>query len=354
MSWLEQQVRQTKLLQILLCFVVIAAVGAALFLNQRYFENLRAGPYTIPVTELSAAQSADDLARYWVNIMPTRLLDTGVDHVSVRKRYGVETGRSVTGHYWVAAVGDRLLFIETSGAMQVLPNQMITGKLVDTPQNVGDHLTRGINPATKAKVLPMMLKTDDFAMPAYVGLSGAALATTGALIWALIAGFRALAPRGHRALRALEAASVSLDEAGRSIEEDLRARAILKIGSYTLTRGYMVRTGLGFDVRALQDLLWAYPIVVSHKLYGFIPTGKSHKLALFFPNKKLTLKVGRGVGERAMDALPRVAPWTILGHSLDLERAWARQRPQFVAHVAERRAQVLAQQAGAAPSAQSA
>src|SRR5262249_48812246 len=156
--------------------------GAALFLNQRYFENLRAGPYTIPVTELSAAQSADDLARYWVNIMPTRLLDTGVDHVSVRKRYGVETGRSVTGHFWVAAVGDRLLFIETSGATQVLPNQMLTGKLIDTPQNVSDHLMRGINLATKAKVLPMMLKTGDFAMPAYVGLSGAALATAGALI----------------------------------------------------------------------------------------------------------------------------------------------------------------------------
>src|SRR5262245_42063016 len=213
MSWLEQQVRQTKLLQILLCFVVIAAVGAALFLNQRYFENLRAGPYTIPVTELNAAQSADDLARYWVNIIPTRLLDTGLDHISIRKRYGVETSRSVTGHYWVAVVGDRLLFIETSGAMQVLPNQMITGKLVDTPQNVSDHLTRGINSATKAMVLPMMLKMGDFAAPAYVGLSVAGLATAGALIWALIAGFRALAPRRHRALRALQAASVSLDEA---------------------------------------------------------------------------------------------------------------------------------------------
>src|SRR5262245_58736493 len=189
MSWLEQQVRQTKLLQILLCFGVIVAVGVALFLNQRYFENLRAGPYTITATELSAAQSADDLVRYWVNVVPTRLLDTGVDHVSVRKRYGVETGRSVTGHYWVAVVGDRLLFIEASSAVPVLPNQMITGKLVDTPQNVSDHLMRGINQATKAKVLPMMLNTGDFAMPAYVGLSGAALATAGALIWALIAGF---------------------------------------------------------------------------------------------------------------------------------------------------------------------
>src|SRR5262245_15965782 len=120
MSWLEQQVRQTKLLQVLLCFGVIVAVGAALFLNKRYFDNLRAGPYTIPVAELSAAQSADDLARYWVNIIPTRLFDTGVDQVSVRKRYGVETGRSVTGHFWVAVVGDRLLVVETSGAMQML------------------------------------------------------------------------------------------------------------------------------------------------------------------------------------------------------------------------------------------
>src|SRR5262245_59274784 len=140
MSWLEQQVRQTKLLQMLLCFAAIAAVGAALFFNLRYFENLRAGPYTIPAAELSAARSADDLSRYWVNITPARLVDTGVDHISVRKRYGVETDRSVTGHFWVAAVGERLLFIETSGTARVLPNQTITGKLIDTPQKISDHL----------------------------------------------------------------------------------------------------------------------------------------------------------------------------------------------------------------------
>ena len=341
MSWLKQQVRQTRLLHVALGVGAIAAVGAGIALNQRYFENLRAGPYAIPLSELVATQSADDLARYWVSLRPAQLLDTGVDHLSVRKRYGVETGRSVTGHFWVAVVGDRLLFVETSGAAP-LANQAITGKLVDTPHNVSNHLMQGVNPVVKAKVLPIMLKTGDFAAPAYIGLSAAAAISGIALMWALVAGVRALSPGNHRALRALQAASISLDEAGHSITEDMRTGSSLQVGTYRLTREYLVRTGLIFDLRELKDLLWVYPIVVSHKMYGFIPTGKSHQLALHFPDKKLTLKIAKNSVERIAQALATVSPWTIIGHSPDLEHAWSKQRAQLVSFIAGRRAQVLA------------
>ena len=350
MSWLKQQVRQTRLLHVALCVGAIAAVGGAIAFNQRYFENLHAGPYAIPLSELVAAQSADDLPRYWVSLKPAQLLDTGVDHLSVRKKYEVETSRSVTGHFWVAVVADRLLFVETSGDSP-LPNQMITGKLVDTPQNISNHLMQGVNPVVKAKVLPMMLKTGDFAAPAYIGLSAAAAITAVALIWALVAGVRALSPGNHRALRALAAASVSLDDAGRSITEDMRTGSSLQVGTYRLTREFLVRTGLVFDVRELKDLLWAYPIVVSHKMYGFIPTGKSHQLALHFPDKKLTLKIAKNSADRIAHALATVAPWTIIGHSPDLEHAWSKQRAQLANFVAGRRAQVLAHWAQAHTSA---
>jgi Family of unknown function (DUF6709) len=342
MSWLEQQVRQSKLLEVMLCVLAIAAVVAGGLFEQRYLMNVRAGPYAISASELAPAKSVDDFPRYWVQVRPQRIVDTGVDHVTIRRRYGVETGRSVTGHFWAGLVGDRLMFIEARGS-PLAQGQTLTGYLTDTPQNISSHLMRSINPALKDRVLPVMLDLGNFESSAYVGLAIAGVITLIAAVWAALALRHAIWPRGHAKLRALEAQSISLDEAGASIQHDIRAGDSLAIGSYRLTREYLMKTGVGFDVRQLKDLLWAYPIVVSHRLYYVIPAGKSHKLALHFPDKKMRIKINKVAAERVMPLLASVAPWTMLGHSPDLERAWNRQRAQFVEAVAARRAQVLAQ-----------
>lgn len=104
-----------------------------------------------------------------------------------------------------------------------------------------------------------------------------------------------------------------------------------------------MKTGLGFDLQPLKDLVWAYPIVVSHKMFYVIPTGKSHQLALYFRDKQLTLKVASNFVDRALGQLNARAPWALLGHSPEVEAAWKSQRAQLLAFVAERQAEILAQ-----------
>lgn len=351
MTWLEQQVRQAKLIEIAICIATIAAVIGALVYNLRYFENLRAGPYAIPSVELNMAETAENLPRYWVQITPAQVVDTGVDHITINRRRGVETGRSVTGHFWIVRVSDRLLIVETKGAPPVA-GQQLQGTLRDTPANIANRLKPGVAPAWQARILPLMLDTAAFETPGHVGLAASAVIVLVALLWAAWALRRALAPRGHRALRALESSGISLADASQSIDGDIRGGQSLGIGSYRLAREFVVKTGLGFDVRALRDLLWAYPIVVSHKLYGFIPTGKSHQAALYFPDKQLKLKLSKPVAEKLMPLLAQIAPWTLLGHSPELEHAWQKkQRPQLIAFVADRRTQVLAHWAAASSGA---
>lgn len=347
MSWLEQQVRQAKLLESLLCGLVIAGIIGFGVYKLPYLRNVHLGPYTVPIGELTAAKSADELARYWVRVTPSLLLDAGVDHITVRRRRGIETGRSVSGHFWVAQVGDRLMFVESHGARPAA-GELLTGFLVDTPQDISDRLMKGVNARWKDKVLPFMLDLGPFETEANIGVVSGGVIILTALVWAVVALRRAAQPRAHASLRALEAAAIPLEEAGAAIQRDIRAGQTMPIGDYRLTRDFLVRTGLKFDVRALKDLLWAYPIVVSHKLYYVIPTGKSHQVALCFSDKQLTLKVGKPLAEKVIPALASVAPWALLGHSPEIAQAWAKQRPQLVALVAERRAQVLAQAASQA------
>ncbi|MDX2202635.1 MAG: hypothetical protein NW223_07790 [Hyphomicrobiaceae bacterium] len=344
MGWLEQQARQSKLLQALVCGLVIAGVIGFGVYKLPYLRNVQMGPYAISPAELAAVKSVEDMPRYWVQAAFPRVLDTGVDHVTVRKRKGVETGRSVSGHFWVAQVADRLIFIESRGTTPV-QGQVLTGFLVDTPQETADHLMKGVSPQWKDKVLPVMLDLGRFEGDAELGLAAGGVLIAIAVLWGAFALFKALRPRSHARLRALAAAGVPLEAAGAAIAGDIRAGQSMAVGDWRLTRDFLVKTGLRFDVRALKDLLWAYPIVVSRKLYYVIPAGKSHQLALHFPDTKLTLKIPQAVAESIMPTLQSVAPWALLGHSAELERAWKKQRKDLIAAVAERRAQVLSQPA---------
>lgn len=353
MGWLQAQVRQSKLLEVLLCALVVAAVVGFGVYKFKYLQNVQLGPYDIPVAELVAAKSTEDLPRYWVRVTPSAILDTGVDHITVRRRRGVETGRSVSGHFWLAQVGNRILFLEAHGTRPE-QGQVLTGYLVDPRADTMDHLTKGLSAQGKAALHPLMLDLGTFDSEATGGLAIGVVLVLGAFVWAAFALRRALRPDGHPRLRALEAASIPLDEAGQSIAHDIRAGESVPVGAYRLTRDYLVKTGLGFDLRPLKDLLWTYPIVVSHKMFYVIPTGKSHQLALYFPDKQLTLKIPNPAVERVLGLLGARAPWALFGHSAEIEAAWKKQRAKLVAFVAERRAQVLAQsaapaQAGAPP-----
>ncbi len=341
--WLKTQVRNAKLAQIGLCALVIVGVVAGLIYSRRYFENYFAGPYEISKTELLGASSAENLPRYWVRFTPDQIVDSGIDHVTVRKKYGIERSRSVTGHYWVAVVGDRLMFVEAKGKPPVT-GQPLTGAIVDPSVDVRNHLMGALQPGYKDRVLPVMLEGGRFESDGELGLAAAGALAGGALLWALFSLNGAINPGSDRSLRALEASSGSLEDVDKTIAEDVAARRYMKVGGWKLCRDHLVKTGLRFDIRPTRDLLWASPVTVQRRMYGVIPTGKSYQLVMHFADRKITEKLGGAdAAEDAIRALATGSPWTFLGHSAELENAWKRQRPELINAVAQRRASVLEQ-----------
>lgn len=348
MTWLERQVRKAQLLQIAACLAVVLAVAGLAACFQRYYANYFAGPYDIPTGELTAATNADDLPRYWVRLTPQQVIDSGVDHITISKRRGRETGRSVTAHYWLAVVGDRLMVVSS-------PNNPLTagaplqGVLRQLDSGRRQHFSELLKPEHRARLLPFLLDVADFDVDTgQIGLVGAGFAVAGALGWAAFAGRRAISPRGHHALAALTRGSHDIDAVSRAVEADVAAGQVVNLGKRRLTRDYIFKTGLGFDIRPNSDLVWAYTITTNRKIYGIIPMGSSHQIALHYAREKLTEKIKAASAEVAMPAIARVSPWTFVGWATEIDEAWRKSRPELVDAVAQRRAVVLAHWSGAA------
>lgn len=348
MTWLEKQVRKSQLLQIGLCLAAVAAVIGLLAASHRFYQNYFAGPFDIPPAELAATTRADALPRYWVRVTPRQLVDSGVDNITVRTRRGRETGRSVTGHYWFAVIEDRLMVVSAPGK-SLASDQPLQGVVRQVPADLSAHMKQVLKPEFQSRMMPVMLDTSDFSVDwAQIGLVGAGFVTAGALLWAAVATRRAIAPGGHHALAALTRGGVELEAASRAIEEAVRSKNVVKLGGRTLTHNFILKTGLGFDIRPNSDLLWAYTITTTHKIYGIIPTGRSHQIALHYPKEKVLQKIDATTADRSMAGLAQVSPWTFLGWSAELDEAWRKNRPTLANAVAERRAAVHVHWAAAA------
>ena len=344
MTWLERQVRFTDWRQVGLAGLVVAATIGLLAYNRRYLTNYFEGPRAIGRDELLGVTAAEDIERYWVTMKPDRTMDTGVDLVTVRKKRGFETGRSVTGHLHVGVLGDKLMIIKTGQGAR-LDNAGVQGALLAAPDDLIEHLTSA--PATKPlrdKFMPIMLDTSSFKSDGDLLLTGAGLASGLAALIALFGLYRVAAPGRHGALRRLAAVpGQSLDAASRTIESDVADKRFVGLGDGAkLTTGHLVHSApFRFNVQPLSSLLWTYPVVTTRKLYGVITTGRSHSAVMNFERKPVKVKGSEQQIQSAMSLVAQLHPWVLVGHDQQIATAYKRKRRDLITLVAGRRSQVM-------------
>jgi hypothetical protein len=355
MTWLERQVRLTGWRQVGLAGFILAATIGLLAYNLRFLTNYFAGPRTISRAELLEVKDVEEMERYWVTMQADRVLDSGIDIVSVKKKRGFETGRSVTGHYYVGVVGEKLLVIKANGNGYVRARPDATtveGALVPASDEIIAMMTS--TPQSKPlreRFMPMQLEAGGFKSDGELLMGLAYVASGLAGLIALFGLYRVLAPGRHRALRSLSTTpGQSLAEASSTLEAEVAHKQFIALGGGAkLTASHLLQPGaLRFNVRPLDDLLWAYPVVTTKKLYGVITTGRSHSAMFNFKRGKPVKVTGAEPAiQSAMNVLARVHPWVLLGHEKKLAADYRRKRKDVIAAVDSRRAQVMAQVAAA-------
>jgi hypothetical protein len=342
LNGLEQKVRATSMARVIAALIVLAALIFSLAANAKYIRSFFSGPAAMSAAQLNTAKDPDSLDSAWVTLAADSVHATGLQQISVRKKHGVERSRSVSANYFVAQMGDRLLLVR---AHEDTPTKALTGELKWIAADAQAQLLQGIPAADQAsarqRFYPLMLDTADFKDGGYIGFTIAGLIAAAALIVGGIAFGRWRKPAKHPALQAAAkwvAQGGTLELLAAKVENELQAPGTLKLKDFTLTPNFLVRKSLfSFDLKRLDDLLWAYQKVTQKKLYYIIPAGKTYELKLNFADAELALPGKEAQITQAIEQLAGARPWVVYGFSDQLAALWKKKRSEFNLFVAQRK-----------------
>ncbi|UGY01619.1 DUF6709 family protein [Bradyrhizobium quebecense] len=338
MTWVERQIRNTSLRQFGACLLMLAFAAVMVLENAQFLGNYARGVVAMSQDQVRAVTSLPQPSRNWVALQADKVVSTGVYS---RHKYDHAI-------FSVAQLGDRLLVIKAAPD-RVLDARALSGGLLAADIETIGQISRLVKRSgdASAAFLPVMLDTEK-----YTSAAVAAVLILIAVPLALVAliGGRALsrlnAPSSHPDLRAVCGQSANaLEMLSARLEHDIAtARSALKLrGHVRITDTHVLQRGwFRFRLMPLSDMLYAYSMTTTTLMYGVIPTNRSHSLMLYFSDQKMRASVRKAQTGEVMEHLGRVAPWVLLGHARELDKAYNKNRSRLIDLVAARRKLVTA------------
>jgi hypothetical protein len=98
-NWILQAARRQSGKQLALALVVLTIVVMLMLSNKDYIREYLRGPHTITANELNPSSSK---TQGWLTLRADKIHPTGIQEITVRKKRGVERGRSVSAVYFIA------------------------------------------------------------------------------------------------------------------------------------------------------------------------------------------------------------------------------------------------------------
>ena len=333
-TWVHQMIRVRSRRRVAAWALVLGSAIMFGLTQYRYLSNFLMGPFVVAQTDLDSISDVSTADRYFVRVTGSKVVDTGIQQITTRKRAGVETSRSVSAAYYVLVVGERLLVVKGSQGTPATAE----GELIAMPADLQRHLfnTPEMEPI-RGRFYPYYLDDANFRVPGYIAIAAA-------LVLVVL-----LAKYGLPAWRYLQDASshplvkrvVSWgDPVGVALEAKREAgSARYKGGGWLVTDKYLIRsTAFTFDILRLSDLLWAYKRVTRHSV-NFIPTGKTYAgvLACYGGTAEVTGRQAK-VDSVLAFAAERV-PWAIFGFSDELSKLFKQKTQEFCSAVEQRKSE---------------
>ena len=134
-TWVHQRIR-TICRRRVVAWCLVAGSALLFALGQhRYISNFIRGPFDVRQAELDTTEDVSAAPRYFVRVTGSRLIDTGIQRITTKKRAGVES-RSVSATYYALVIGDRLLIVKRSEGTAT----MAQGELIAMPEDLQRHL----------------------------------------------------------------------------------------------------------------------------------------------------------------------------------------------------------------------
>jgi uncharacterized protein DUF6709 len=332
-TWILRMVKVRSARRAAAWAIAVAFVGLFLFGQVRYIKNFVAGPHEAGAAELGSIADASTAPQYFVRVTGSKLIETGIQQITVEKTNGVETSRHVSAAFYALAVGDRLLVVKsTSGS-----HETFEGALTPMPAELEQHLfdTREMK-AIRGRFYPYYLDDESFRQPGYWGIAGM-------LVFALLVWFFARPalrywqdPASHplvaRALAWGDPLGVAV-----AAEREARSPRFKGKNGWLVTDQFLILSSFfTFDLLRLGDLIWAHKKVTKHSV-NFIPTGKTYDALLYCYGGTATISGAEDTVDQVLGFAAQRAPWAVFGFTEELATLFKKDQRRFCAAVEQRR-----------------
>jgi hypothetical protein len=325
---------------LLIAALVIAGMNASTFIQQVN------GPKAIDAAAFdNLGVSLQSFKTRHVTLTGTNIIDTGASEITVRKKRGIERGRSETAHYYALAVNGKFLLVRGTNDAHGTPT--VSG-WISEPKKVDASTLAQINagPAQGKMFTNIVLdETDDGTFTWIVALVvlAAILLSAWNIYKALGRGrdaakFPAIASQPEAVRKNTNAFVAAVD---RDLASSTKGLGALRIGNTFALRQKSMRV----DLLAFDQLAWIYPQIVKKKMFYVIPAGADHSIKAFSASGQAYDWPTGSNAEKStalFETLVSRAPAAIAGYSADIEALWKKNRNEFLAIIAERKAKLAA------------
>lgn len=331
-TWIGTMVRRAHRRRVIAWGILLAAAVLTAAAQQRYIYNFINGPFTLGADDLAQIHDVTTTPKYFVRVAGSKALDTGLERISVRKRNGVETSRSVSARYYALVMGDRLLLTKTSQG----PLKTIEGYLEPIPFEVVTNLFNSVDVAAlRPRFYPFFVNDESFRFNGYVQIAVALVFGFLFVRMAMPAWRYMKDVSSHPSVRRVNSWGDATGVAVAAEREFHSPR--YKGGEWRVGDNYFVRSSIfSFDILRNSDLLWAYKRVTKHSV-NFVPTGKSHNAVLICDGGTAEVAGSDQSTEALLAFVAQHAPWAFLGYSDELANAFKKSTDVFCAAVEQRK-----------------
>ncbi len=331
-TWITTTVRRRCVRCVTAWALALACLAFFSFRQQRYLRNFAFGPYDLTPAELESIHDISQAPRYFARVKGSRVIKTGIQHITVRKRNGVETGRSVTGAYYILVVGDKFLICKSGSE----PKTELVGELAPYPPSLRRSLFGNPNLlAMQSRFLPFYLNNDSFRPAGYIAIAGCLVFFFLARKYALPAWNCLRNPAAHPLVARVAAWG---DPIGVAVEAERESQSPRYKGAgWVVTDRFLIQSSFfTFNVLRLSDLLWAYKTVTQHRV-NFVPTHKTYNAVLFCYGGAATIQSKDETTDQILAFARERAPWALFGFSKELQTLFKNKPPEFYAVVEQRK-----------------
>jgi hypothetical protein len=332
-TWIERMFRRECIRRLSAWTVVALLTGLLLVADLRYARNFLYGPFPTTENELSKITDPNTTEKYFVNVVGSKVVDTGLQEIEIESNHGVEQSRHVSAGYYALLVGDRFLIVKSSKPI----SQTASGELVLLSGEIFNDLRSSVGTQRMQQTFyPLMLQADGFRNDGFVVIGFAVLVLVGLLFFARPVWLRLKDLSRHPVFQRIKTWG-EIQSTSMEAENEFKTSIRYKATGIRLTDRFAFKNSFfTFNMFRFYDLWWAYKLVTQRRV-NFIPVGKTYTAVLVFNGGSVNVPGNQAKVDEMLQFLATKAPWAIFGFS-DQLKAHLKQNPaDFYAQIEARR-----------------